>query len=138
MNTPVKFTTTNNVGFVDDAPDLARLGPRPIKLLQNNSPEAMRGDPVYVPGAEGGDFLVPRGEEIALYKGITGIEAIFVGFEETFNEWPAVRGAGAVDRWTGTPQCPATRTGCLIKQRAARFACAPKATRSRRRSTVTR
>ena len=106
MNTPVKFTATNNVGFVDDTPDLARLGPRPIKLLQNNSPEAMRGDPAYVPGAEGGDFLVPRGEETALYKGTTGIEAVFVYFEEYFLEWPAVRGAGnggPLDRHSAMP-----------------------------------
>jgi hypothetical protein len=95
MNTVAKLSTTTNVGFVDDAPDLAPLGPRPIKQLQNNSPEAMRGDPAYVLGAEGGDFLVPRGEEIRVYKGTTGIEAIFVGFEEHFLEWPAVRGGGS-------------------------------------------
>ena len=61
MNT-VALRPCRTIGFVDDAPDLAPLGPRPIKLLQNNSPEVVRGDPAYVPGAEGGDFLVPRGE----------------------------------------------------------------------------
>ena len=95
MNTTTKIPATGKVGFVDDAPDLAPLGPRPIKQLQNNSPEAMRGDPAHVPGAEAGDFLVPRGEEIALCKGTTGLEAIFVWFEEYFLEWPAVRGAGS-------------------------------------------
>ena len=95
MTTVTKIPTTSNVGFVDDLPDLAPLGPRPIKQLQNNSPEAMRGDPAYVRDAEGGDFLVPRGEEIGVYKGTTGIEAIFVGFEEYFREWPAVRGGGS-------------------------------------------
>jgi hypothetical protein len=106
MITAVKLAATNKVGFVDDAPDLAPLGPRPIKQLQNNSPEAMRGDPAYVPGAEGGDFLVPRGEEIALYKGTTGLEVIFVSFEEYFLEWPAVRGAGGggpLDRHVAMP-----------------------------------
>ena len=93
MNTVAKLPPNN--GFVDDAPDLAPLGPRPIKLLQNNSPEVVRGDPAYVPGAEGGDFLVPRGGEMALYKGAAGIEVIFVGFEENFLEWPLVRGAGS-------------------------------------------
>jgi hypothetical protein len=92
MNSAAKLPPTNS--FVDNAPDLPPLGPRPTKLLQNNSPEVMRG-PDYVPGAEGGDFLVTRGDEIVLYKGTTGIEVIFVGFEETFNEWPAVRGAGS-------------------------------------------
>src|SRR5271169_671156 len=82
----VELPATNKVGFVDDSPDLAPLGPRPIKQLQNNSPEAMRGDPAYVSGAEGGDFLVPRGDEIGLYKGTTGIETIFVLFEEHFLE----------------------------------------------------
>jgi hypothetical protein len=94
MSTTSTLTTTSKAGFIDDAPDLAPLGPRPIKLLQNNSPEVTRNDPAHVPGAEGGDFLVPRGEDIALYKGTTGVEAIFVGFEEYFLEWPAVRGAG--------------------------------------------
>jgi hypothetical protein len=100
------LAATSKVGFVDDAPDLAPLGPRPIKQLQNNSPEAMRGDPAYVPGAEGGDFLVPRGEEIVLYKGTTGLEVIFVSFEEYFLEWPAVRGAGGggpLDRHVAMP-----------------------------------
>jgi hypothetical protein len=85
---------------------ISRPSDPPDQAAQNNSPEAMRGDPAYVPGAEGGDFLVPRGEETALYKGITGIEAIFVGFEETFNEWPAVRGAGSggpLDRHSAMP-----------------------------------
>jgi hypothetical protein len=106
MSTTSTLAATGKAGFIDDAPDLAPLGPRPIKQLQNNSPEAMRGDPAYVPGAEGGDFLVPRGEEIALYKGTTGLEAIFVGFEETFNEWPAVRGTGSggpLDRHRAMP-----------------------------------
>jgi hypothetical protein len=94
MSTTSTLTATGKAGFIDDAPDLAPLGPRPIKLLQNNSPEVTRNDPAHVPGAEGGDFLVPRGEDMALYKGTTGIEAIFVGFEENFLEWPAVRGAG--------------------------------------------
>lgn len=106
MNTITKLATTNKVGFVDDTPDLAPLGPRPIKQLQNNSPEAMRGDTTYVPGAEGGDFLIPRGEEIALYKGTPGLEVIFVSFEEYFLEWPAVRGVGAggpLDRHASMP-----------------------------------
>jgi hypothetical protein len=94
MTTISTLTAPTKVGFVDDAPDLAPLGPRPIKLLQNNNPELMRGDPSYVSGAEGGDFLVRRGEEIVLYKGTTGIEAVFVGFEEHLLEWPAVRGTG--------------------------------------------
>jgi hypothetical protein len=92
MNTITKLPVTN---FVDNAPDLAPLGPRPIKLLQYNNPEVMRGHAAYIPGAEGGDFLVRRGEETALYKGTTGVEAIFVQFEEYFVEWPAVRGAGS-------------------------------------------
>jgi hypothetical protein len=106
MSTATKLTATNNVGFVDDAPDLAPLGPRPIKQLQNNSPEVVRGDPAYVAGAEGGDFLVPRGEEMAIYRGTTGIEAMFVYFEEYFLEWPAVRGAGSggpLDRHPAMP-----------------------------------
>ena len=106
MNTTTKIPATSRVGFVDDAPDLAPLGPRPIKQLQNSSPEATRGDPAYVPGAEGGDFLVPRGEEIALYKGTTGLEVIFVWFDEYFLEWPAVRGAGngrPLDRHAAKP-----------------------------------
>ena len=118
-NTPA---ATGKAGFVDDAPDLAPLGPRPIKQLQNNSPEAMRGDPAYVPGAEGGDFLVPRGEEIALYKGTTGIEAIFVAFDETFNEWPAVRGAGGggpLDRHSAIP----SDANWVVDQTTGRKAC---------------
>jgi hypothetical protein len=106
MNKLTKPPATSDVGFIDDAPDLAPQGPRPIKQLQNNSPEVTRGHPAYVPGAEGGDFLVPRGEEVVLYKGTPGIEAIFVGFEETFNEWPAVRGAGGggpLDRHPAMP-----------------------------------
>jgi hypothetical protein len=106
MNTTIKLAAVNKVDFVDDATDLAPLRPRPIKQLQNNSPEAMRGDPAYVPGTEGGDFLVPRGEEIALYKGTTGLEVIFVWFEEYFLEWPAVRGAGGggpLDRHVAMP-----------------------------------
>jgi hypothetical protein len=106
MTTVTKLPASNTFGFVDDAPDLAPFGPRPIKQLQNNSPEALRGDPAYVPGAEGGDFLVPPGEEIGVYKGTTGIEAIFVGFEEHFLEWPAVRaggGGGPLDRHTSMP-----------------------------------
>jgi hypothetical protein len=94
MSTKSMLTAQTRAEFVDDAPDLAPLGPRPIKLLQNNSPEVMRGDSAYVPGAEGGDFLAPRGEEMALCKGTTGIEVVFVSFEECFLEWPAVRGAG--------------------------------------------
>jgi hypothetical protein len=93
--TTITGLPATTVGFVDDAPDIAPLGPRLIKQLQNNSPEVTKGDPAYVSGAEGGDFLVPRDEEIALYKGATGIEAIFVGFEENFLEWPPVRGAGS-------------------------------------------
>jgi hypothetical protein len=91
---PVRAATQSTVGFVDDAPDLAPLGPRPIKLLQSNNPEVMRGHQAHVPGAEGGDFLVPRAEEMVLYKGTNGIEVIFVGFEECFLEWPALRGVG--------------------------------------------
>jgi hypothetical protein len=106
MTTISKLAATSKVGFVDDAPDLTPRGPRPIKQLQNNSPEVTRGDPAYIPGAEGGDFLVPRGEEMALYKGSTGIEAIFVWFEEYFLEWPAVRGTGSggpLERHTTKP-----------------------------------
>jgi hypothetical protein len=122
MNTAIKHTATNNVGFVDDAPDLAPLGPRPIKQLQNNSPEAMRGDPAYIPGAEGGDFLVPRGEEITLYKGATGLEVIFVSFEEYFLEWPAVRGAGSggpLDRHVAMP----SDANWVLDQATGRKAC---------------
>jgi hypothetical protein len=106
MSTASTLTATGKAGFIDDAPDLAPLGPRPIKQLQNNSPEVVRGDSAYVAGAEGGDFLVPRGEEMALYKGTTGIEAVFVYFEEYFLEWPAVRGAGnggPLDRHSAMP-----------------------------------
>jgi hypothetical protein len=106
MSTTSTLAVTGKAGFIDDAPDLAPLGPRPIKQLQNNSPEVMRGDASYVPRAEGGDFLVPRGEEMVLYKGTTGIEAIFVSFEEYFLEWPAVRGAGSggpLDRHAAMP-----------------------------------
>jgi hypothetical protein len=106
MNKTNMLSTTSKVSFVDDTPDLAPLGPRPIKLLQANSPEVTRGDPSYLPGAEGGDFLVPRGGEMALYKGTTGIEVIFVGFEEWFLEWPAARGAGnggPLDRHSAMP-----------------------------------
>jgi hypothetical protein len=95
MNTVTKLPATSDVGFVDDAPDLAPLGPRPIKLPQSNNPEVMRGHQAYVPGAEGGDFLVPRGVGMALYKVTTGVEAIFLWFEENFLEWPAIRGAGS-------------------------------------------
>jgi hypothetical protein len=91
----VGATAQSAAGFVDGTPDLAPLGPRPIKLLQSNNPEVMRGHQAYVPGAEGGDFLVPRAGEMVLYKGTTGIEVIFVGFEECFLEWPAIRGAGS-------------------------------------------
>ena len=94
LGTASTLTAPTKVGFVDDAPDLAPLGPRPIKLLQSNNPEVMRGHQAYVPGAEGGDFLVPRAGEMVLYKGANGIEAIFVGFEECFLEWPAIRGVG--------------------------------------------
>jgi hypothetical protein len=94
MTTTSPLPATSKAGFVDDAPDLAPLGRRPIKQLQNNSPEVTKGDPAYVSGAEGGDFLVPRGEDTVLYKRTTGIKAIFVWFEENFLEWPAVRGAG--------------------------------------------
>jgi hypothetical protein len=95
MSTSNTFTATDKAGFVDDAPDIAPLGPRPIKHLQNNSPEVTKGDPAYVSGAEGGDFLVRRSEEMVLYKGTTGVEAIFVWFEEYFVEWPPVRGRGS-------------------------------------------
>lgn len=94
MTTTNTLTATGKAGFIDDAPDLAPLGPRPIKLLQSNNPEVMRGHQAYVPGAEGGDFLVPRAGEIVPYKGTIGIEVIFVGFEECFLEWPAIRGVG--------------------------------------------
>jgi hypothetical protein len=94
MTATTKLPAASDVGFVDDAPDLVPLGPRPIKLLQSNNPEVMRGHQAYVRGAEGGDFLVPRAGEMVLYKGTTGIEVIFVGFEECFLEWLAIRGAG--------------------------------------------
>jgi hypothetical protein len=122
MNATTTLTAQTKVGFVDDAPDLAPVGPRPIKQLQNNSPEVMRGDPAYVPGAEGGDFLVPRGGEMALYKGTTGIEVIFVGFEECFLEWPAVRGAGnggPLDRHSAMP----SDANWVLDQSTGRKAC---------------
>jgi hypothetical protein len=43
---------------------------------------------------------------MVLFKGTTGIEAIFVGFEENFLEWPSVRGAGSggpLDRHSTMP-----------------------------------
>lgn len=97
METHANLSATNGpVGFVDDAPNLALLGPRMVKLLQNNSPEVMRGDPAYVPGAEGGDFLVPNDdEERTLRKGATGFDTILVAFEECFCEWPPSRGVGS-------------------------------------------
>jgi hypothetical protein len=104
MNTDIKIPPP---GFVDDVADLAPLGPRPIKLLQNNSPEVTRGDAAYILGAEGGDFLVPRDGETALYKGTTGLKGIFVLFEEYYLEWPAVRNAsrgGPLDRHPAKPR----------------------------------